>query len=388
MEWLDAEVAYGVESSEQADVWYAAPTRKVREDEAPPAHGRDKVAWSCARNESEAIQLVVRPKRDGRIDSVSADLIGPDGRKLPSTAFDIRRAHYVSIHEPSTYIYGRPSRHQFTGRLPDPLPKLTSAGFEAHGPNILIWIDVTVPKDAAAGAYSGTAAIRTDNGTIAVPLALEVWDFALPDRPACRTGFAVNRYAHQSLFPFHKVTTREDKYALSRAYVAEMASHRISAKWASAADIWHRNAIGPVKDPVRTIVQYYHEIDWALNQLHLTGFIIGHRSGPSMQKYTVDKGREEARFYEPIAAYLDYRGWLDDAYIWIDEPQPKAFAGVKSWIQGFREQPHARNIKMFPRARPTGRRPGVARRRPSWSCGRRHARPMLDDLASPPRACT
>ena len=348
VEWLDAEIAYTVGSTESADVWYATPTRKVGADDSPPAARRDKVTWACARNESEAIQLVVRPKRDGRIESVAVDLVGPRGKRLPPAAFDIRRAHYVSIRQPSTYVHGRPSRHQFTGQLPDPLPKFASSGFHAQDPNILIWIDVAVPKDAAAGTYRGAAAIRTDRGTIPVPLELEVWDFALPDRPACRTGFAVNRYAHQSLFPFHKVTTREDKYALSRAYIAEMARYRVSAKWASAADIWHRNALGHTKDPVRLITQYYHEIDWALRQLHLTGFIIGHRSGPLMGKCTLDEGRKDAKFYEPVAAYLDYRGWLDDAYIWIDEPQPKAFDGVKNWVQGFREQAHARKIKMFP----------------------------------------
>ena len=58
----------------------------------------------------------------------------------------------------------------------------------AAGQNQSIWVDVYVPQDAPAGAYTGCLTVAESGAaTSAVPVALQVRNFALPDQPAAKT---------------------------------------------------------------------------------------------------------------------------------------------------------------------------------------------------------
>lgn len=344
-EYLDTDLRYSIGSSPMCDLWYSSPLRKTFEHESPPVAARKAIRFSAARNESEAVQLVLRPRTDGDIRAVRAWLSGTHRYQFPESSFDIRQAKYVAIREPSKTGagYQQASRSGFTGRLPDPLPRFTPVAVTAGGPNLILWVDVKVPKDAPAGLSSGEITIATSAGTIRVPWELQVWDFTLPDRPTCRTAFQFARYANNYLFPFHKVgTDPQDRYALSRAYVAELARYKITARSPQAAGFWD-----PAKDSLGPLGTDQKELAWALDELHVTGFGIGHHSGPLLGGETVESATSTARQYEPIAAMLQKKHWLKDAYIQIDEPQPPHYPGLRNWIEAFRRQPHAKNIAMF-----------------------------------------
>jgi hypothetical protein len=45
-----------------------------------------------------------------------------------------------------------------------------------------IWVDVYVGREVPAGAYEGTITVTADARTIRLPVELQVYDFALPDR--------------------------------------------------------------------------------------------------------------------------------------------------------------------------------------------------------------
>ncbi len=338
-------LAYRLVSNETGDLWSAPTTMKIAERAPPPANRRDKISFSCAGNESEAVQLVFSPKTSVELRTVSARLKGPNGFEIPADRFDIRQARYVPIHAPSKTGpgYSVVSRAAFTGRLPDPLPRFSPLACKTGDPNVLLWVDVAVPKEAPAGRYDGEITIETSAGPLAAPVELRVRDFVLPDRPTCRTAFQFARYGNRFLYPYHKIgEDRRERYDLSRAYVAEMARYKISARSPQAALLWN-----PDKERLGELGALEQEISWALEKLHVTGFGIGHVSGPLMGDETVESAMPTARKHEPTAAFLKQKGWLDLAYIQIDEPQSRHFAGVCNWIRAFRQLPNAKDIKMF-----------------------------------------
>jgi hypothetical protein len=344
-EYLDQSLRYSLASHSFCDLWYSSTLKKVFEDEPPPGPKRQRMSLSAARNESEAVQLVLTPKEDGELKSVSACLSGPRNYAFPKKCFDIRQAKFVTIAAPSKTGagYREVSRSAFTGRLPDPLPKFAPLECKSGGPNIVIWIDVTVPKEAPAGLYCGEVEIDTSLGTISSPWELKVWDFTLPDRPACKTAFQFSRYANQYLFPFHGIEAdRKDRYDISRAYIAEMARYKITARSPHSAGTWD-----PDKNPQNPFFSQEKELAWALDDLHVAAFGIGHFSGPSLGEETVESATATAKTYDEMAAFLKRKGWLPHAYIQIDEPQPRHYQGVRNWIEAFRRQPNAKDIRMF-----------------------------------------
>ena len=344
-EYLDQGLRYSLASNSFCDLWYSSTIRKVFDRDPPPKSVRQKISFSAARNESEAIQLVLRPKCDGQIKAVSARLTGPRDYVMPSECFDIRQAKYVTIQTPSRTGAGYRDvcRSAFTGRLPDPLPKFAPVASKAGDGNIIIWVDVRVPKGAPAGLYQGELDIDTSSGRVTVAWELRVWDFTLPDRPTCRTAFQFSRYANQFLLPFHKIgTDKQERYDLSRAYIAEMARYKISARSPHSAGVWD-----PDKETLGPFGSEEKELSWALDKLHVSGCGVGHFSGPSLGEQTVESATAVAERYDDMAAMLKRKGWLEYAYIQIDEPQPRHYQGLRNWIEAFRRRPHAKDIPMF-----------------------------------------
>ena len=63
----------------------------------------------------------------------------------------------------------------------------------AAGRNQPVWVDVTVPRDAAPGVYRGTWTVTSDQGRRSGPVTLRVRDFALPVVPASGSRFQIRR---------------------------------------------------------------------------------------------------------------------------------------------------------------------------------------------------
>ena len=352
-EWLDDDLARTLATTEAGVLWWAPTTHKVKVDEPAPATSGREIRAACARNEAEAVQLVFRASMPVRVVSVSVDLTGPGGRELPSACFDIRCGRYVPIHKPSEYMNGgrvmKASRFAFTGRLPDPLTPFEPVQLDAGAPPLPIWIDITVPAGAAAGSHTGTVTVATDSGNIRVPLRLEVWDFALPERPTCRTAFGISQYAHTFLFPYHKVETREDKYVLSHAYIEAALRYKISPKAPATSFHWFSDRPVDWATGEQVIRGYEQELPWAMDALHSTSLLIAHWSGPVLGSTETDEnGVKEAQRLDKIAEFLGEKGWLDRAFVWIDEPRPNAYAMIHKWVAHLRARPHAAGLKIFP----------------------------------------
>lgn len=179
-------------------VWTTTATVRVLRDD-PPGDTAE-VRLFAARNEWRGFQILMRSDRPIAGISVAAgDLSGPNGSILPRTAARLYRQHQFELTAAS------PRNDRFhAGWYPDALipvfHPLTGAPLEparyaampfdlpaeqTHG----FWIDLFVPRDAAAGTYRGVYRLTAEGqATIEIPVSLTVWNFALPDVPTVQTA--------------------------------------------------------------------------------------------------------------------------------------------------------------------------------------------------------
>ncbi len=168
-------------------VWFESSLNKIFRDDQPKPTGRivptGRIA--LARNESESIQLIVRPPSGAPLRAGSiqvGSLMHASGRgEISSANIDVRRAAYVPVSVPS-YFEGP------TGLWPDPL--VPARQFDAAGGQCTpIWITIRAPKDAKPGTYTGLIELQAGEAPVELWLEAEVFDFALPDMPALKTDF-------------------------------------------------------------------------------------------------------------------------------------------------------------------------------------------------------
>ena len=57
------------------------------------------------------------------------------------------------------------------------------------GSNHVFWLRIFVPREASAGTYKGTVRLEATGVSADLPLELQVYNFALPDRKSCTTAF-------------------------------------------------------------------------------------------------------------------------------------------------------------------------------------------------------
>lgn len=173
-------VRHLVAESEAVLVWVEGSARKIMRTEKLSLTGTEDhvVRMSAARNETEAIQLVVRPMVEGGVGQVSlavGDLTGPDGAGISAENIFWSPVYYVPAQE---------------GNLPDglPGPKPFAADELWQYP---IWLEVYVPPETSAGDYSAPVTVHTDSGDLSAELNLHVWNFDIPVKQHLRTSTTI-----------------------------------------------------------------------------------------------------------------------------------------------------------------------------------------------------
>lgn len=158
--------------------------------ETPVADGAGRpFSVALARNETETLQLAVRSPN--AVASLEAAV------SLPAPlSVEVGRVGYVPVDWPTAYYncttpewelrYPRAAGQSdgWSGWWPDPVEPAAAGPVEANRTQAY-WIEVTAGADVKPGTYRGTVewkdggkVVRTDR------LDVEVWDFALPERPA------------------------------------------------------------------------------------------------------------------------------------------------------------------------------------------------------------
>ena len=203
-------------------VWAVNDSEKIARDNLSSPLAAKNSAWDGrrvnlfgARNEVLAVQVIVEADARGiaalslrlpelRLRGARGVRLQPDVSRIayappaadptdwvgrPIQLFALRD---MRIPGPSTasWIYkaGTPSAPRGTGWQPVQIvpenARRGRGGFPLTVPpssNQALWIEIYTGRDRAAGTYEGTIEVTADGRTLRIPVALELFDFALPD---------------------------------------------------------------------------------------------------------------------------------------------------------------------------------------------------------------
>jgi hypothetical protein len=214
-----SDFGYLISEDDAAALWWAEGPYKISRERPAPQQKGPRLLLEAARNEYEPVQLVIRPQRDLRgLTAQVSDLSGPGNASMAADAMRIDRVEYVNVRVPT-------DSEGCEGWWPDPLPPVDGPFDAKAGRNHPLWITVHVPKDARAGRYDGTVSLNAEGWKAEVPLALRVFDFALPDETHLQSGFGLSS---GSVRQYHNLETDEELRQVFDLYLQNFAAHRIS----------------------------------------------------------------------------------------------------------------------------------------------------------------
>jgi len=321
-------------------VWWCDATRKIPRRRPLPGATGAAARLSAAKNDREAVQIVVRPAEALKGLTASAGpLVGPVGAAIPAENIKVLRVYYHFVDHPTD---GTGVRDWW----PDALPPLTKPIDAPAGENQPLWVLVYVPKDAKAGDYSGELSLRADGYSAKVPMQLHVWDFTLPERNHLETAFG---FSPGNVFQYHQLKTEKDKRKVLDLYFRSFAEHRISTYDPTPLDHFHVKFLPDARPPRAEIdfAAFDRAMAAAIEKYHFTGFSVPiqgmgggtfhERWEPAIGKFGEKTPEYQAMFASQIKQleeHLRQKGWLDMAYVyWFDEPGVKDYPFVRNGME-------------------------------------------------------
>ena len=206
-------------STEKVGLWWAESGWKIPRT-TPVRRGRGiPLRVELARNEAEAVQMVVQPALPLNTFSIQAqDLKSSSGALLPAAQIDLLRVGYVPITQVS-------DEEGCVADWPDPLPPLKEPMRLKEGQAHPFWVRVRTNKETPAGIYRGALELQAEDYIQKVPLEVTVFDFELPDRMTLTSAFGMNP---GNIFRYHGLQTEEQKREVLDKYFANYSDHHIS----------------------------------------------------------------------------------------------------------------------------------------------------------------
>ena len=323
-------------------LWSAPSGRKVTKTRPVPESRAKGLGIRVAANEAESVQLVVHAA--GEIADVKVSL--PDGLAcsatgdtLPASALDVKRVGYVQVRHPTDFA-GLPIA------VPDKLLPMSGEVVPvAKGENQPFWITVRTPKNAKKGIYRGMIAVdvaKADGGHVAlsVPLAVEVFGFALPDTMTCETAFGLTA---SLVAKAHHLEERTPAHRdVMERYLKAMAENRLSPYNPAFFDMWHVTWKEDV--PSFDFSKWDRELERVFAKYHFNTFLVwlpglgrcdySTRIDPEFMGLKPDDPRYEKRlgaYFTAVNAHLKEKGWQNMAYVYpYDEPRKEDFDLVRN----------------------------------------------------------
>ena len=195
----------------QINVWVAGPmdrltdTGKPANDDAIFDPGPRQLDLFAGANQTAGFQLVIDAGKDGagQVTLDFSDLSGPAGGSIPAAAMKAYRMWPVRVNAyPAWYLLvcqEAPAPAGFYDMLtPIDAPKIGQPFSLPPSGRLAIWVDVSVPRDAAPGLHHGRLAVKSGPSTLwKANVELNVYDYVLPD---ARPIFAVGGFDYRQVF--------------------------------------------------------------------------------------------------------------------------------------------------------------------------------------------
>lgn len=330
----------------QVTIYAAWSEEKIRPDDAPPAGPATTPRISAARREYEPIQIVIYAKVS--LTNVSLGCGEPVVGSATLPAPEIRIVETVNVTQ-ITYANFSPDPNQWLGEVPDPLPAYEIRDITAER-NQAYWLTFYIPEDATVDVYTTEVEVWSDQtGPLSGSVEIEVWDFLLPVETHLATAFDAGhfavRYDHdpgdgdpgKSVYDYHGITTAEDKDLLVKTYYDDYARHRmepynfglghgISALWDATDELFVFDfddfdaRLEPYLDDLgfpRFMIQHGHDM-----RTFRVNFLGGGSAtyDQSVPEQLADYDQTVGVYWRGVTDHLAARGWLNKAYIMLDEP--------------------------------------------------------------------
>lgn len=188
-----AEAVIAMETDKNLAIWTTHSLDRVRKNRQ--AESSKDFELYGAKGEYQSFQVVANSKKGNIVleDLVITDFKGENGVIEASKYVTVYREHYIEVTENSPQI-GTNVKVEGTGMIPDALipvvdkttgKRLSGNRFDAF-PYTLnaeecqpFWIDVEIPREAKAGEYTATYALKTENGIQKGTVKLTVWNIEL-----------------------------------------------------------------------------------------------------------------------------------------------------------------------------------------------------------------
>lgn len=393
------QTAYQLAETDSVRAWFAETTRKLTPSSAPPPVHADEIQISAAANESQSFQLVLSPKTAAQIESVTASSLEANSSHIPAEQITIRVAEYVPVRTPS-YI----TPVTYTGPLADPLTPFRPQALSPQQGNVACWVTVRVPRGAPAGVYRGAIDVAiAGESSLRLPVALEVYDFSLPEYSPFRTSFG-GAHVAKATFPgektvadYHAAVTKEEVKKVARAYYDAMALNK-----ATPHSVVQFSEIGLNWSPPQAgrdgrfrlddwdFDEFNDDLRHYVDELKVNAFAIEHTNPTTVTSFHHLPGKPRAQYdrfpphvvmawqtfrettsvgyarraadaykeitaeqfdrlvldyYTALAENLDANGWLDYAYILVDETADRGYGPLLRFMRLLKSHPLTARIQ-------------------------------------------
>jgi hypothetical protein len=207
-----------LKTDSRSKIWWAGSTYKIMQNDPVPSQ-KGKIVIRSAKNETESFQLVLTPSGELKDISVNiSDFRKKGGAIISSENITIRNVEYVHVTKPSGKLHE-------AGWYPDPLPLYEKPFSAVSGQNTPVWFTVKVPEDAAAGKYTASINLKSDDWEYMVPVELNVWDFSLPETPFIRSGLNLKS---KLIEQYHNLDSEEELKQVTDKYFRSFRAYKIS----------------------------------------------------------------------------------------------------------------------------------------------------------------
>jgi hypothetical protein len=196
--WLYAQTLKRLSSRASFAVALASPMDNVMIQDFPcPGVSGESYPLSLARNEHEAVQVVVIPMT-GALKNVAVNAspaLGTRDQQPLAGKVAVSLVGHVKTRPAGSYL------PDYVGWYPDPILDFQQNCDIAAGEHVAFWVDVAADKNARPGDYESTISICAEGGEpLKVRLGIHVWDIELRDGTHLRTAFTYNEVSTKHLY--------------------------------------------------------------------------------------------------------------------------------------------------------------------------------------------